>query len=108
MAVTAGSRVGLVPLEGLRFRSKLTVAAVEDAVAAQVAVLVLQARVVVPQTLLEVEQLLRLGVAEVVDAPELPRQDQDLAVGVDDLRVEIGVLDGRAERDGTVVRQDDR
>ena len=53
-------------------------------------------------------QLARLLLAEVVDLPQLPRQDEDLEVGVDDLGVEVGVFQRRPEGDGAVVRQDDR
>ena len=49
-----------------------------------------------------------LFVAVVVDSAELFGQDQDAAVGVDDLGLEIGVFQVGAVGDGPVVGQQDR
>src|SRR5205823_3558685 len=67
-----------------RFRFRLGVAAAEGVVAAQVAVLAaVEADVVVAELLLQLQQLARLAGREVVHVPQLPREDEDLAVGVD-------------------------
>src|SRR5207244_12103173 len=58
----------------------------ERAVAAQIAVLAfLETAVVVTEPLIQIEQFLRLLVCEVVHVAELLREDQDLAIRVDDL-----------------------
>src|SRR5713226_3617557 len=59
----------LLSVKGIRLRSKFTVAAVKDAVAAQITVLASEARIVIAQALLDVEKLLGLPLGEVVHAP---------------------------------------
>ena len=91
-------------------RAGLAVAFAEQAVAAEVAVLEppLQARVGDAQVGLEPDQLGRLLVGVIIHPADLLGQDQDPAVGVDDLGLEVGVFQVAAVGDRAVVGQQDR
>src|SRR5207245_10902480 len=77
-------------VKSMRFGNEFAVAALKDAVAAQVAVFAAKARIVVTEPFLDVEQFLRLPFAEIVHASQLPCDDEDAAIGIDNLAVEIG------------------
>src|SRR5439155_26034809 len=59
LSIGAGGGMVLVAFEHLRLGGKFTVAALENAVAAQVAILAAEARIVIAESFLDVEQLLR-------------------------------------------------
>src|SRR5262249_19039916 len=92
VAICACGYRTLLALAGMNRRG-LGVAPAERVVTAQVAVLpAVEADVVVTEPLLKIEQLLRLPLGEVIDVSQLAGQDQDLAVGVDDLAVPVGLF----------------
>src|SRR5580704_61752 len=93
-------------LERVRLGERFAVAVAERAVAAQVAVLDVKARIVEAQLLLQIEQFVRLLLREVVDATQLPREQQNPAVGVEDLGLPIRLFEVFAEAHGAVVLQD--
>src|SRR5262249_14833365 len=95
-------------IKSMRLRNEFAVAAVKDAVAAEVAVFAAEARVVVTEPLLDVEQLLRLPLGEIIHASKLAGENEDATIGVDNLAVEIGVFQVRAESRCAVIGQDDR
>src|SRR5262245_20813789 len=95
-------------MKSLLLRSEFAVAAIKDTVATQVAVFAPETRIVVAQTLFDIEKLLSLALGEVVHTSELPGENQDAAISVDDLRVEISVLEVRAKRRGAMIGKNDR
>src|SRR5262249_43144050 len=83
---TVHGRTGRVrAAEGEWLRYEVIILVVEAAGTAHAHIFLAEPHVVVAKPLLQVEQLAGLLVAEVVDAAQLAGQDQDLAVGVDDL-----------------------
>ena len=90
--------------------ARLAIALAKQAVAAEVAILqpALQPRVGNAQLRLELDQLGRLLVGVVVHPADLLGEDQDAAIGVDDLGLEVSVFQVGAVGDGSVVGQQDR
>ena len=116
MAPAGNSRTrGLAVLEQLGMDEHLglgaefAVALAKQAIAAQVAVLqsTSQPRIGNAQVRLELDQLGGLLVVVVVDLAELLGQQQDPAVSVDDLGLEVGVFQVGAVGDRAVVGQQD-
>ena len=67
----------------------------------------MEPRIVEAEPLLQIEQLVRLLLREVVDAAKLPREHQNAAVGVEDFRLPKGLFERLAETHRAVVLQDD-
>ncbi len=80
----------------------------ERCVAAQIAVLIVEARVIEAESLLQIEQLARLPLVQVRDPAELLREDQDAAVSVEDFGLPVCLFQVLAERHRAVVGEDDR
>ena len=98
----------LIPLgESVGIGQEIAVTAAKHVVAAHVAILALEAGIVDAEPLLEFEQFLRLLLGKEIDAAQLTGEDQHLAVGIQDFRVEVGRHQVLGKGDGAVVRQDD-
>src|SRR5437016_12813968 len=90
-------------IKSMRLGNELAVAALKDAVAAQVAVFAAKARIVVAEPLLDVEQLLGLAFGEIIHTAQLSGENEDAAIGVDNLAVEISDFQSRPEGRRAVV-----
>ena len=96
--------------EGVGLGLEIAIPFAEQAVAAEVTILKASGEPGVgdPEVRLEPDQLGGLFVVIVFDVSELLGEDQDPAVGVDDLGLEVGVFKVAAVGDRAVVGEDDR
>ena len=77
-------------------------------VAAEIAVFVVESRIVEAQFLLEVQQFARLLFVEILHVTELLREQQDPAVRIENLGLPIGFGEIFAKAHRAVVLQDNR